>query len=228
MSYTFSTLSPADFEDLVRELIGRELGVRFEAFCAGPDGGIDGRHAPGRGSKPVVLQAKHYEGSAFPKLLSAMKRERAAIGKLTPSRYILATSRKLTPGNKKTLSEVIETCVVNEGDIFGPDDLNGLLRKYPEVEKSHIGPLALEHSRPRTSCQVSRPSLREHRQSGYREESPSLRTELQLYRLRRKAGGPPRAYNLGPTRGWQNHTCRNAIICIHRQRMGACTDAEPR
>ena len=138
MSYTFSTLSPADFEDLVRELIGRELGVRFEAFCAGPDGGIDGRHAPGTGSKPVVLQAKHYEGSAFPKLLSAMKRERAAIGKLTPSRYILATSRKLTPGNKKTLSEVIETCVVNEGDIFGPDDLHGLLRKYPEVEKSHI------------------------------------------------------------------------------------------
>ena len=139
MSYTFSTLSPADFEDLVRDLIGREIGVRFEAFCAGPDGGMDGRHAPSRGSKPVVLQAKHYEGSTFPQLQSAMKRERAAIGKLTASRYILATSRKLTPGNKKTLSEVIDTCVVNEGDIFGPDDLNGLLRKYPEVEKSHIG-----------------------------------------------------------------------------------------
>ncbi len=139
MSYNFSTLSSADFEDLVRDLIGRELGVRFEAFCAGPDGGIDGRHAPGRGSKPVVLQAKHYENSTFPKLLSAMKRERAAIGKLTPSRYILATSRKLTPGNKKTLSEVIGTCTVNEGDIFGPDDLNGLLRKYPDVEKSHVG-----------------------------------------------------------------------------------------
>ena len=81
MSYTFSTLSPADFEDLVRDLIGLELGVRFETFCAGPDGGIDGRHAPSRGSKPVVLQAKHYEGSTFPQLLSAMKRERAAIGK---------------------------------------------------------------------------------------------------------------------------------------------------
>ena len=68
-----------------------------------------------------------------------MKQERAAIRKLTPSRYILATSQKLTPANKKTLSEVIEPCVVTEGDIFGPDDLNGLLRKYPEVEKSHIG-----------------------------------------------------------------------------------------
>ena len=139
MSYTFSTLSPADFEDLVRDLIGRELGVRFEAFCSGPDGGIDGRHAPSRGSEPVVLQAKHFQGSTFPQLQSAMKRERAAIEKLSPCRYILATSRKLTPSNKRTLLDGIGHCVVNEGDIFGPDDLNALLRKYPEVEKSHIG-----------------------------------------------------------------------------------------
>jgi hypothetical protein len=41
----FGNLSPADFEDLVRDLVGRELGVRFEAFAAGPDGGMDGRHA---------------------------------------------------------------------------------------------------------------------------------------------------------------------------------------
>ena len=139
MSYTFSTLSHADFEDLVRDLIGRQLGVRFEAFCAGPDGGIDGRHAPSRGSEPVVLQAKHRQGSTFPQLQSAMKRERAAIEKLRRCRYILATSRKLTPSNKRTLLDVIGHCVVNEGDIFGPDDLNALLRKYPEVEKSHIG-----------------------------------------------------------------------------------------
>ena len=138
MSYTFSSLSPADFEDLVRDLIGCELGVRFEAFCAGPDGGIDGRHAPSRGRKAVVLQAKHFEGSTFPQLKSAMTREQAAIEKLSHSRYILATSRKLTPRNKKTLSEVIGTSVVKVSDIFGPDDLNALLRKHPEVEKSHI------------------------------------------------------------------------------------------
>ena len=139
MSYTFSTLSPADFEDLVRDLIGRELGVRFEAFCAGPDGGVDGRHAPSRGSEPVVLQAKHFQGSTFPQLKSAMKRERPAIEKLSPCRYILATSRKLTASNKRTLLDVIGHRVVNECDIFGPDDLNALLRKYPDVEKSHIG-----------------------------------------------------------------------------------------
>ena len=138
MSYSFSSLSSADFEDLVRDLIGCELDVRFEAFCAGPDGGIDGRHAPSGGSNPAVLQAKHYEGSTFPQLKSAMTRERGAIEKLSPSRYVLATSRKLTPLNKKTLSEIIGPTLANESDIFGPDDLNALLRKYPEVEKSHI------------------------------------------------------------------------------------------
>jgi hypothetical protein len=29
MPYGFGNLSPADFEDLARDLIGRELGVRF-------------------------------------------------------------------------------------------------------------------------------------------------------------------------------------------------------
>lgn len=39
MSYDSASLSPADFEDLVRELVSRELGVRFETFAPGPDGG---------------------------------------------------------------------------------------------------------------------------------------------------------------------------------------------
>jgi hypothetical protein len=58
MSYNFSNLSPADFEDLVRDLVGQELGIRFESFGAGSDGGVDGRHATGE--KSTVLQAKHY------------------------------------------------------------------------------------------------------------------------------------------------------------------------
>ncbi|MCY4342226.1 MAG: restriction endonuclease [Gammaproteobacteria bacterium] len=139
MSHTFSNLSPADFEDLVRDLIGRELGVRFEAFCAGPDGGIDGRHAPSTENRQLVLQAKHFEGSTFAQLKSAMNKERESIRMLEPSRYILATSRKLTPENKNTLAQVIGASLESEKDIFGPTDLNALLRKHPEVEKAHIG-----------------------------------------------------------------------------------------
>ncbi len=63
MSYSFSNLSPADFEDLAADLIGKDLGVRFEVFAPGPDGGIDGRHTTTAGA--FILQAKHYEGSPF-------------------------------------------------------------------------------------------------------------------------------------------------------------------
>jgi len=41
MAYDFGNLSPVDFEDLVRDLIGREFEIRFEAFAPGPDGGVE-------------------------------------------------------------------------------------------------------------------------------------------------------------------------------------------
>jgi len=136
MSYSFKNLSPADFEDLVRDLIGREEGFRFEAFCAGPDGGIDGRHSHADGN--VIIQAKHYEGSPVSKLVSSMRREQLSINQLAPSRYILATSCGLTPPNKNQLSLIIGPSLKSEADIYGPDDINGLLRKYPEILNSHI------------------------------------------------------------------------------------------
>jgi hypothetical protein len=136
MSYSFQNLSPADFEDLTRDLIGRELGVRFEAFAPGPDGGMDGRHAIG--IQNTVLQAKHYVGSAYSALKSTMKKERNSIDKLAPSRYILATSHPLSPDNKEELATIIGPSLKSEADIFGPQDLNDLIRKHQDVERSHI------------------------------------------------------------------------------------------
>jgi hypothetical protein len=136
MSYTFSNLSHPDFEDLARDLVGKELGVRFEGFCAGPDGGMDGRHAVAE--KLCILQAKHYIGSTFSALKAEMKRARPAIDQIQPDRYILATSRALTPPNKSTLAKVIGPSLQTEADILGPTDLNHLLRKFPEVERANI------------------------------------------------------------------------------------------
>lgn len=137
MSYAFNNLSFADFEDLVRDLVGKAVGVRFEAFCAGPDGGIDGRHSHASGGK-VILQAKHYEGSPFSKLKGVMKRERKSIDALAPARYILATSCKFTPPSKGDLATLIGPSLRSESDILGPEDLNGLLRAYPDILKAHI------------------------------------------------------------------------------------------
>ncbi len=136
MNYNFSNLLPADFEDLAIDLIGRELGVRFEAFCAGPDGGVDGRHATAGNS--TILQVKHYAGSTVATLQRTMKRERKSIDRLAPTRYILATSRLLSPLNKRGLAKIVGPSLNSESDILGPSDLNALLRKYPEIEKAHI------------------------------------------------------------------------------------------
>ncbi|RWN59435.1 MAG: hypothetical protein EOR99_33485, partial [Mesorhizobium sp.] len=136
MVYSFTNLSPPEFEDLVRDLIGRELDVRFEAFCQGPDGGMDGRHASYGTS--TILQAKHYAGSAFATLKKAMMRERSSIDRLAPDRYILATSRPLSPASKSALAKVIGCTLRSEDDIFSPADLNDLLRKYPDIDKANI------------------------------------------------------------------------------------------
>ena len=136
MLYTFTNLSYADFEDLARDLIGAELKIRFEAFAPGPDGGMDGRHAIGK--KNTILQVKHYAGSTFAKLNAELKRARSQIDALKSTRYILATSRQLTPTNKAALAKTIGPALKAESDIFGARELNGLLQKHPEVEKASI------------------------------------------------------------------------------------------
>lgn len=135
MNYDFSSLSHSEFEDLSRDLVGREIDLRFEAFPAGPDDGMDGRHARADGS--IVMQAKHYHGSGFAALKSKMAKERLSIDRLAATRYILVTSAPLTPKNKNALAQIIGPSLQTPGDIFGPGDLNALLRKYPDIERAH-------------------------------------------------------------------------------------------
>jgi len=67
-----------------------------------------------------------------------MKKERASIDQLECGRYILATSRHLSPANKAALAAVIGPALQRESDILGQGDLNQLLRDHPEVEKAHL------------------------------------------------------------------------------------------
>jgi hypothetical protein len=135
MDYDFSKLSHTDFESLARDLIGHAIGVRFEAFTEGPDGGIDGRYVTESGA--IILQVKHYQRSPFSALKTSMTKERPSIDRLQAKRYILATSVPLTPGNKTSLAMIIGPTLISPGDIFGADDLAALLREFPEVERAH-------------------------------------------------------------------------------------------
>ena len=136
MLIDFSALSPSEFEALSADLIGRALGIRFEQFGEGADGGIDGRHAPETESL-TILQAKRYERSAIAALKREMKKERAKIDQLAPDRYILSTSVAMTPQRKQDLAEICGPAIRSPGNIFGREDLEALLRAHPDIEEAH-------------------------------------------------------------------------------------------
>ena len=62
-SYTFHSLSDADFEELCRDLLQASLQLRLQSFTAGKDGGIDLLNASQDGD--TVVQCKHYRKSGL-------------------------------------------------------------------------------------------------------------------------------------------------------------------
>ncbi len=140
MAYDFTTLSPDEFEGLVADLLSREWKVRLESFKHGRDRGIDLRHTRvlNRRQQTTVVQCKRYAPHKYRELLRAIRLEKAKIAKLSPDRYVFATSVQLSPDNKAEIFAILKPWCHTTGDIFGAGDLNGLLRKFPTIEQSHF------------------------------------------------------------------------------------------
>lgn len=137
-AYDFTGLSPSDFELLCQDLLSVNFGVPLQTFTTGRDKGIDLRHAPVSG-KEWVVQCKHFARSGFAKLRSHLAtKELPKIKKFKPSRYILATSVGLSPGNVDELFSILSPYCRSKHDIIGRDDLNALLRSNPTVERAHF------------------------------------------------------------------------------------------
>jgi hypothetical protein len=134
--YDFRTLSPLDFEELVRDLLQAELGIRFESFKPGKDQGIDFRFASGGGN--AVVQAKHFVGSTFPALVRACRQEDVKIAKLGPRRYLLATSLPLSLAQKTKLRAAMPSAPLVDADVLGSEDLNNLLGRHTKIEHRHF------------------------------------------------------------------------------------------
>lgn len=136
MAYDFRTLSPLDFEDLTRDLIGAAVGHHIEGFAPGPDGGVDGRFTTLNGT--TIIQAKHLVDSGYASLKSKLKAERTKLLSQKFDRYMVATSLKLTVRRKEEIKRVLHPFLRETDDIFDAVALNSLLRKFPRVERSHI------------------------------------------------------------------------------------------
>lgn len=127
--YDYHRLSPTDFEMLASDLLGAELGVKFERFAEGRDGGVDFRHTFEDG-RVIIGQAKRYQNTNS--LIRKIGTELAKLGHLEPTRYVLVTSCSLTAANKLTIAEKLSPWS-KEGDIWGAEHLDDLLAQHPEV-----------------------------------------------------------------------------------------------
>lgn len=137
LNYTFETLNDKEFEELSIDLLSKNTGQNFERFKPGKDQGIDGRFFYFDGTS-TIIQCKHYLKSGVNALIKDLtKKELPKIQKLNPSQYIVVTSCPLSPMDKQKIKSVLSPYISSESDIYGQENLNDLLKKYPDVEKNH-------------------------------------------------------------------------------------------
>jgi hypothetical protein len=134
--YDFRTLSPNDFELLIRDLLEAEYRWRLEAFGRGRDGGIDLRASTAAGK--VVVQCKHYLGSSFSDLRASARREVPKMDKEKPDRYLFVTSQDLNRTQKDTLAGDLQPWLSDTADLLTQADINGLITRHPLVEQQHF------------------------------------------------------------------------------------------
>lgn len=135
--YDFSSLNDKEFEIFCVDLLSEVYKNRFERFKPGKDAGIDGRFFAD-GGKEVVLQCKHWCSTPLKQLIGALsKTEKAKLDKLKPHKYILSISNALSRNDKKQILKALSPHIKSESDIYGKEDLNDLLKKYPDIEKNH-------------------------------------------------------------------------------------------
>ncbi|WP_180235945.1 restriction endonuclease [Bacillus cereus] len=134
LNYNFLNLSPIEFEDFTRDILQKHFGIYLESFKQGKDNGIDLRYAcDEQGTQ--IFQCKRY--SDFKSLMSTLRKEVSKVQQLDPDRYIIVTSVGLSPDYKEEIKSLFDPYIKNTGDIYGQDDLNNLLGKYPEIERKY-------------------------------------------------------------------------------------------
>lgn len=138
--YTFNDFDPREFEFLCRDLLQRKITEEygkpflFNSFSEGADGGIDAIFEDKKNK--IVLQCKRY--SDFDALYSKLKNsELPKVIKLVPTRYIIATSCKLSKRQMDKIYALFRPYVHSANDIIGQAMINNLLNVYSDIELNY-------------------------------------------------------------------------------------------
>ncbi|MFG1685200.1 restriction endonuclease [Nonomuraea sp. NPDC049269] len=137
-AYDFSTLSPLDFEDLVRDVLNEDLGLRLHSYRAGPDQGIDLRGEDPLTGETIVVQCKRYIDSSDSTFINALQQEAGKAIALGQVRYILVVARRMSPQLQDKIFEALQSVNIKRDDIWGRESLNAALGRVQHVERRHF------------------------------------------------------------------------------------------
>ncbi len=134
MSYDYQNLSPVEFERLCADLVSLKEGVPYQRFGEGRDDGVDLMYEDVASGERTIVKCKRYKDTK--QLISVLENsEVKKVKALKPQRYCLLTSASLTPQNKLRIKDIFNPYIKTTQDIWGCDDLDGLLNddKYRQV-----------------------------------------------------------------------------------------------
>lgn len=135
--YDFNIFSWEEFEEFTKDLLTAEMGVTFESFANGPDGGVDLRHSLNKDTRDIIVQCKRYNNSSS--LMTSLKKEREKIDKMIPrpKRYILSLSLDLKEEKINEIVTLFAPYLKTSSDILGPKQLNSILSRHEDIERRH-------------------------------------------------------------------------------------------
>lgn len=135
--YNFNVLTWGEFEEFTKDLLSEEMGMPFQAFADGADGGIDLRYSASGNDRTIIVQCKRYKSVSG--LMANLAKERLKLDKMNPApkRYILSVSLDLTESKIDDIVTLFAPYIKQSSDVLTPKQLNSLLHKHPDVEKRH-------------------------------------------------------------------------------------------
>jgi hypothetical protein len=138
-NFDFSTLNSSDLENLVCSILNaKEQSERskivFRTFKDGKDKGIDILYSTPGNDYDIVGQVKHYYRSGYKKLIQHIEdSEKQKVVKLSPNKYLFATSVDLSVDNAKEIKDVFKPYLKSLSDIYGKKELNHYLDLFPNL-----------------------------------------------------------------------------------------------
>ena len=136
--YNLEVLNDKEFEELCKDLLEEELGLKFQIFKTGRDKGIDLRYAKNTENE-IIVQVKQYNRSTYSNLKVDLKKEKEKVNKLSkkPRRYILMTALDLSVGQVDEITMQMDPIIINSQDVYSKERIMNLISKYKEIEKKY-------------------------------------------------------------------------------------------